>query len=125
VQAAVNLRLKGKQTTVPTSQEEVFQSRYELNDFPQFVRWRVLQKGNIEDLQELTGCALTSKGEHIASSGPVLSGQEKLYVLIEGPTEEAVLSARKEIQETIEKAQQVLAQQAERNGQHQGGRYAV
>eukprot|EP01028_Stygiella_incarcerata_P010678 TRINITY_DN565_c0_g1_i2.p1 TRINITY_DN565_c0_g1~~TRINITY_DN565_c0_g1_i2.p1 ORF type:complete len:575 (+),score=186.22 TRINITY_DN565_c0_g1_i2:107-1726(+) len=125
VQAAVNLRLKGKQMAVPTPQEEVFQSRYELNDYPQFVRWRVLQKGNIEDLQELTGCALTSKGEHIPSNAQLQPGQEKLYVLIEGPTEEAVLSARKEIQETIEKAQQVLAQQAERSGQHQGGRYAV
>jgi ATP-dependent RNA helicase DDX46/PRP5 len=43
-----------------------FESEIEINDFPQNARWKVTHKGFQQDITDMTGAAVTTKGIYVA-----------------------------------------------------------
>ncbi|KAA8496523.1 putative ATP-dependent RNA helicase DDX46 [Porphyridium purpureum] len=82
--------------------EETFETELEINDYPQFARWRVTQKGGMADIEEFTGAVATIKGHYYPPGRNPPAGERKLYVLVEGPAERSVREARKEVKRKIE-----------------------
>lgn len=56
------LPLASQQLSKPTG----FESEIEINDFPQNARWKVTHKGFQQEITDLTGAAVTTKGIYVA-----------------------------------------------------------
>ena len=79
-----------------------FSARVEINDYPQQARWAVTKKGNLDDVENETGCGVTAKGTFIDSKRRLQDGEETLYLLIEGDSEVNVMRCRNEIVRRLE-----------------------
>ncbi|KAK9809677.1 hypothetical protein WJX73_003655 [Symbiochloris irregularis] len=79
-----------------------FETELEINDFPQHARWKVTHRDFMAQLNELTGAAVTTKGTYVAPGKPIPEGERKLYLIIEGATEEIVKNAKREIKRIIQ-----------------------
>ena len=53
-------------------------------------------------LNELTGAAVTTKGTYVPPGRPIPEGERKLYLLIEGSTQDIVRKAKTEIKRIIQ-----------------------
>ena len=102
-------------------QQQHFDDEIEINDFPQMVRKRVTSKETFVDLVELTGVAITPKGIYVLPGKPVPPGERKLYLSIEGPSQEAVTQARNGIRAVLETSMANFALRGDRPS----GRYTV
>ncbi|KAF2691194.1 P-loop containing nucleoside triphosphate hydrolase protein [Lentithecium fluviatile CBS 122367] len=73
----------------------LFHATVEINDFPQEARWAVTNRTNVVKLLDSTGVSITTKGTYYSEGkGPKEEGDlPKLYVLVEGDTENAVSTA--------------------------------
>ncbi|RAL52440.1 hypothetical protein DM860_007297 [Cuscuta australis] len=101
---------------------EHFEAELEINDFPQNARWKVTHKETLGPISEWTGAAITTRGLHIPlgkSPGP---GERKLYLFIEGPTEQSVKRAKVELKRVLE---DLTMQATSLPGSAQPGRYSV
>lgn len=78
-----------------------FAGELEINDYPQHARWQVTKKGSLDDVEEFTGCVVTTRGNFYAAGRNPPPGQRKLHLLIEGPTREAVRMARRDIRQKL------------------------
>jgi ATP-dependent RNA helicase DDX46/PRP5 len=76
---------------------ERFHVEFEVNDYPEKARWNVLRKQGLSDVIEDLEVAITTKGVFVEAGKRVPDGERKLYLLIEGKSEEAVRRARTEI----------------------------
>ncbi|CAI6241920.1 unnamed protein product [Periconia digitata] len=75
-----------------------FHSTIEINDFPQKARWAVTNRTNVVKILDSTGVSITTKGTYYPPGGvPAEGGEPKLYILVEGDTENVVTSAMMEI----------------------------
>ncbi len=106
-----------------------------INDYPQQARWKVTHKDALHAITEFTGCAVTTRGTYLSITLNIIAsliqkrfvlpgktpgpGERKLYLFIEGPTIEAVKSAKVEIKRVLEEAA-VMA-----NPEKPTGRYTV
>jgi len=90
-----------------------------INDYPQQARWKVTHKDALSAITEFTQCAVTTRGTFILPGKTPGVGERKLYLYIEGPTAEAVKSAKAEIKRVLEEAA-VMA-----NPEKPTGRYTV
>jgi len=97
-----------------------FEAELEINDFPQQARWKVTHKGFQAEITELTGAAVTTKGIYVKSGEPP-EGERRLYLQIEGPTEQSVRKAKQEIKRVLEE----LTEKAMRRDTGAAGRYNV
>jgi len=86
-----------------------FETELEINDFPQFARYKVTQKDTLAAIMELTGAAVTAKGQYCAPGRSLAPGDRKLYLLIEGPSERVVKEGKNYVKQIIEGA---IAKQA-------------
>ena len=102
-------------------EEQHFDDEIEINDFPQQVRRKVTSKETFADLVELTGVAITPKGIYVVPGKPVPAGERKLYLSIEGPSQEAVTHARNGIRAVLEASMDSFALRGDRPT----GRYVV
>jgi ATP-dependent RNA helicase DDX46/PRP5 len=120
--AALNAQ-HAKTSRGPTQSGSHFETELEINDFPQFARYKVTHKDTLVQIMEHTGAAVTAKGQYAAPGRPLAPGDRKLYLLIEGPTERVVKEGKNYVKNIIETA---IAKQALPGaaGQPQG-RYRV
>lgn len=101
---------------------QYFDDEIEINDFPQNVRRKVTSKDTFAELVELTGVAITPKGVYVQPGKAAPAGERKLYLSIEGPSQEAVNQARTGIKQVLEAA---MANVLIRGGDRPAGRYQV
>jgi len=94
------------ETIAPASSENLRNCREEIevNDYPQIVRWKLLQKENISRVMELTDTWVSVKGRYCPPrKGRVqeLGAERKLYVLVEGESADKVWGAKKLLEDML------------------------
>ncbi|KAJ9704690.1 hypothetical protein PVL29_002976 [Vitis rotundifolia] len=81
---------------------EHYEAELEINDFPQNARWRVTHKDTLIPISEWTGAAITTRGQYYSTGKVPGPGERKLYLFIEGPTEQSVKRAKAELKRVLE-----------------------
>ena len=92
----------GAQPTVPIDNKGpdagAFHAILEINDFPQSARWKVTNRTNVAKILEASGTSITNKGNYYGDGRVPGPGElPKLYILVEGDTENAVENAMSEL----------------------------
>jgi len=76
----------------------LYHSTIEINDFPQKARWAVTNRTNVAKILDATGVSITTKGNYYApGKEPGETEGPKLYILVEGDTENVVTQAMLEL----------------------------
>ncbi|KAL9412547.1 hypothetical protein AB3S75_046051 [Citrus x aurantiifolia] len=101
---------------------EHYEAELEINDFPQNARWKVTHKETLGPISEWTGAAITTRGQYFPPSRIAGPGERKLYLFIEGPTEQSVKRAKAELKRVLE---DFTNQALSLPGGAQPGRYSV
>ena len=78
-------------------------------------------RDTIADLNERTGAAVTTKGFYQLPGTSLPEGERKIYLHIEGPTEQSVKECKREIKRILEET----TERALRRDGPAGGRYNV
>ena len=78
-----------------------FKCEIDINDYPQYARWRVTSKDVMVAIQEACYCSMVVRGAHIPQNKLNSSGERRLHIVIEGDNELSVLKARKDLLEII------------------------
>ncbi|CAL5008818.1 unnamed protein product [Urochloa decumbens] len=73
----------------------------EINDFPQYARWKITHKDTLDPIQE-GGVAITIRGTYIAQGKIIGDNDHKLYLLIEGPSGSCVKKAKAKLKRILE-----------------------
>ncbi|KAA0176988.1 hypothetical protein FNF27_01318 [Cafeteria roenbergensis] len=73
-----------------------------INDYPQRARRRVLSKEVATQIAEWYGCAVTTKGVHVAPGRRPPPGKEKLTLVVDGPSMANVRRAQAELRRTLD-----------------------
>ncbi len=81
-----------------------FEAELEINDYPQQARWKVTHKDALYQITEMSGAAITTRGTFVAPGKNPPPGERKLYLYIEGPTDQSVKEAKAEIKKILEEA---------------------
>jgi ATP-dependent RNA helicase DDX46/PRP5 len=76
-----------------------YHSTIEINDFPQKARWAVTNRTNVAKILESTGTSITTKGTYYGGGRVPTTETDlpKLYILVEGDTENVVTQAMTEL----------------------------
>ncbi|KAJ4966268.1 hypothetical protein NE237_018117 [Protea cynaroides] len=101
---------------------EHYEAELEINDFPQNARWKVTHKETLVPISEWTGAAITTRGQYYPTGKVPGPGERKLYLFIEGPTEQSVKRAKVEVKRVLE---DITNQSLSLPGTAQPGRYSV
>ncbi|KAI3474022.1 hypothetical protein Pfo_028810 [Paulownia fortunei] len=101
---------------------EHYEAELEINDFPQNARWKVTHKETLGPISEWTGAAITTRGQFYPPGRIAGPGERKLYLFIEGPTEQSVKRAKAELKRVLE---DITNQASSLPGSAQPGRYSV
>ncbi|CAO2650593.1 Nn.00g018850.m01.CDS01 [Neocucurbitaria sp. VM-36] len=76
----------------------LYHSTIEINDFPQKARWAVTNRTNVAKILDQTGVSITTKGTfYPPGKEPGETDLPKLYILVEGDTENVVTQAMMEL----------------------------
>ncbi|KAJ1910161.1 pre-mRNA processing RNA-helicase [Tieghemiomyces parasiticus] len=133
--AAINAQLGRGTASEPdgdvsttTTNAPLYTAEIEINDFPNKARWRVTSKGQIDQLTELTGASLTTRGTYYPPgkqpTGP--HDERKLHLFIEGQTQLAVDQTQAEIRRILADATRQAMEAEAQNGPGEAvGRYSV
>lgn len=97
-----------------------FSDELEINDYPQHARWQVTRKGSLNDVEEFTGCVVTTRGNFYPVGRNPPAGERKLHLLIEASTRRAVETAKRDIRQKLEEAASVT-----RPGDNHYSKYSV
>ncbi|ANB13087.1 DEAD-box RNA helicase PRP5 [Sugiyamaella lignohabitans] len=99
-----------------------FHTTLEINDLPQKARWAVTSNSTTTRLVDLYGCSFTVKGEYYPpGQKPGDQGARKLYILIEGDSEDSVAKSHKALVALAKTA--IEAEETEKRAA--GGRYSI
>jgi ATP-dependent RNA helicase DDX46/PRP5 len=80
----------------------LFHATLPINDFPQDARWAVTNRANVVKILDSTGVSITTKGIFWAEGKEPKEDEEpKLYVLVEGDTENVVTTAISELKKLL------------------------
>ncbi|PSR89088.1 DEAD-box ATP-dependent RNA helicase [Actinidia chinensis var. chinensis] len=101
---------------------EHYEAELEINEFPQNARWKVTHKETLGPISEWTGAAITTRGQYFPPGKVSGQGERKLYLFIEGPTEQSVKRAKAELKRVLE---DITTQASSLPGSAQPGRYSV
>ncbi|KAG6432651.1 hypothetical protein SASPL_104232 [Salvia splendens] len=104
------------------SMPEHYEAELEINDFPQNARWKVTHKETLGPISEWTGAAITTRGQYYPPGKIAGPGERKLYLFIEGPTEQSVKRAKADLKRVLE---EITNQASSLPGSAQPGRYSV
>jgi len=91
-------QLSGVETEAPGH----FQAELEINDYPQTARWKVTHKDSMAPIIEFYAVCITTRGSWFAVGRNPPPGERKLYLLIEGPDEKMVNTAKREVRRMLE-----------------------
>ncbi|KAL2651502.1 hypothetical protein R1flu_019630 [Riccia fluitans] len=83
---------------------EHYVAELEINDFPQHARWKVTHKDALGQISEWTGAAITTRGQFFPPGKVPSQGERKLFLFIEGPTEQSVKKAKAEVKRLLEES---------------------
>ncbi|KAI5083529.1 hypothetical protein GOP47_0003272 [Adiantum capillus-veneris] len=81
---------------------EHYEAELEINDFPQHARWKVTHKDFLGPISDWTEAAITTRGQYFPPGKVPAPGERKLYLFIEGPSENSVKKAKAEIKRLLE-----------------------
>ncbi|XP_050208052.1 DEAD-box ATP-dependent RNA helicase 42 [Mercurialis annua] len=101
---------------------EHYEAELEINDFPQNARWKVTHKETLGPISDWTGAAITTRGQFFPPGRIPGSGDRKLYLFIEGPSETSVKKAKTELKRVLE---DITNQALSLPGGAQPGKYSV
>ncbi|KAF8364608.1 hypothetical protein HHK36_033422 [Tetracentron sinense] len=101
---------------------EHYEAELEINDFPQNARWKVTHKETLGPISDWTGAAITTRGQYYPSGKIAGPGERKLYLFIEGSTEQSVKRAKSELKSVLE---DITTQGSSLPSTAQPGRYSV
>ncbi|XP_073135137.1 DEAD-box ATP-dependent RNA helicase 45-like [Henckelia pumila] len=101
---------------------EHYEAELEINDFPQNARWKVTHKETLGPISDWTGAAITTRGQYFPPGKVAGPGDRKLYLFIEGPTEQSVKRAKAELKRALE---DITSHALSLPGSAQPGRYSV
>ncbi|CAO2826474.1 unnamed protein product [Amaranthus hypochondriacus] len=124
-QAALAAAMKLQQNLLKLQQNalpEHYEAELEINDFPQNARWKVTHKETLGPISEWTGAAITTRGQYYPSGKNPGPGERKLYLYIEGTSENSVKRAKAELKRVLE---DITAQAISLPGGTQPGRYSI
>eukprot|EP00945_MAST-04E_sp_MAST-4E-sp1_P000432 g432.t1 len=89
---------------VPTSGLVHFESRIEINPYPQEVRQFIMHKATIRRLAEIAdGAAVVSRGQFIPDGKKLVAGEERLHLIVEAPTKIKLNICTEEIHRLLDK----------------------
>lgn len=100
IAAAINLQ--HNLAKIQNALAEHYVAELEINDFPQNARWKVTHKETLGPISEWTGAAITTRGQFFPPGKTPGPGDRKLYLFIEGPTEQSVKRAKAELKRVLE-----------------------
>eukprot|EP00053_Salpingoeca_punica_P017499 m.168720 g.168720 ORF g.168720 m.168720 type:complete len:1042 (+) comp17223_c0_seq1:2720-5845(+) len=118
----------GQQTAEAGKQkpEGSFEGEVEINDFPPEARARVTRKDHVAEIVEYSGCAITIRGSFFPPGKKPKEGDRKLYVFIEGKTQQIVDKAKAHIESILrEELHRQATTYTTQNNRAAGGRYKV
>ncbi|KAI4364331.1 hypothetical protein MLD38_020439 [Melastoma candidum] len=121
IAAAINLKHNLAKIQADAMPEH-YEAELEINDFPQNARWKVTHKETLGPISEWTGAAITTRGQFFPPGKIAGPGERKLYLFIEGPTEQSVKRAKAELKRVLE---DVTNAALSLPGGAQPGRYSV
>ncbi|KAL5118254.1 pre-mRNA processing RNA-helicase [Pleosporales sp. CAS-2024a] len=102
----------------------LYHSTIEINDFPQKARWAVTNRTNVAKILEATGVSITTKGNfYPPGKEPGETDLPKLYILVEGDTENIVTQAMMELTRLLRDG--TIAAEDAANTRTATGRYKV
>jgi len=101
---------------------EHYEAELEINDFPQNARWKVTHKETLGPISDWTGAAITTRGQFFPPGKVPGPGERKLYLFIEGPTEQSVKTAKAQLKRVLE---DITNQALQLPGGNQPGKYSV
>ncbi|KAJ6336492.1 hypothetical protein OIU78_012981 [Salix suchowensis] len=101
---------------------EHYEAELEINDFPQNARWKVTHKETLGPISDWTGAAITTRGQFFPPGKVPGPGERKLYLFIEGPTEQSVKRAKADLKRVLE---DITNQTYQLPGGTQPGKYSV
>ncbi|XP_045794042.1 DEAD-box ATP-dependent RNA helicase 42-like [Trifolium pratense] len=101
---------------------EHYEAELEINDFPQNARWKVTHKDTLGPISEWTGAAITTRGQYFPPGKVAGPGDRKLYLFIEGRSEQSVKRAKVELKRVLE---DITNQALQLPGGTQPGKYSV
>jgi len=81
-----------------------YTDRLEINDYPQAARYKAMKNSTLNEISELSGTAITAKGQYIPTGKTPPLGQEKLFLFIEGPDKTSVEVAIIELKRILDEA---------------------
>ncbi|CAO0799360.1 unnamed protein product [Mucor circinelloides] len=104
----------------------VYAEEITINDYPQKARWRVTNKEQINQITEVSGAAITTRGSFFPPGKQPTGNERKLYLFIEGDSEMVVEKAKNEIKRILVEATAAQMEAEARGGGPGGsGRYQV
>jgi len=102
----------------------LYHSTIEINDFPQKARWAVTNRTNVSKVLEQTGVSITTKGNfYPPGKEPGENDLPKLYILVEGDTENVVTQAMMELTRHLREG--TIAAEEASSARGPTGRYSV
>ena len=103
-----------------------FHATLEINDYPQKARWAVTNRTNVKNILDQYSVSITSKGVfYKLGEGPKNENEQpKLYLLVEGDTENSVMGAMRDLVRLLKDGIVQDMEQATRQPKP-GGRYSL
>ena len=86
---------------------------------------QVTHRETINNIAELTGAAVITKGVFVPPGKNPPEGERKIYLLIEGPTEAAVKKAKQELKKVLEETTEKVMRRDAPAGGSGMGKYSV
>ncbi|KAL0708275.1 hypothetical protein Bca4012_074701 [Brassica carinata] len=102
--------------------QQHYEAELEINDFPQNARWKVTRRETLGSISDWSGAAITTRGQFFTPGRVPGPGERKLYLFVEGPSEESVKAAKGELMRVVN---DVTNQALSFPGRSQHGRYSV
>lgn len=104
----------------------LYHSTIEINDFPQKARWAVTNRTNVAKILEQTGVSITTKGNfYPPGKEPGETDLPKLYILVEGDSENVVTQAMLELTRLLREGTIAAEDASASRGPAATGRYSV
>ena len=105
---STNLKDSKKASIVTDAEEKPasFNCEIEINDYPQYARWKVTNRDSVNTIYDVSKAAITVRGTFINpnSKAPLDPAVRKLYLFVEAESELALDRAKAEIKRIIKEA---------------------
>ncbi|CAM9438670.1 unnamed protein product [Ectocarpus fasciculatus] len=119
--AAIALRYFSPDGKGPDAEPSHFTDKIVINDFPQQARWKITQKSTVNEVYEMTGVAIITKGMYIGNNQKPKEGEEKLHLVIEGKSDIDVQAGISEIRRILNEETMKVAS----SSSFSSGKYSV